>query len=91
MTCRADQPLKGSIHVEWKRCGKLNCRCARGMLHGPYFYRRWREGGRLRKGYVSREEVTSAILEIALRRQRQKEIRLIRASIKSTRAKEGMP
>jgi hypothetical protein len=83
--------LAGSIHLEWKRCGKPNCRCERGMLHGPYFYRRWREGGRLRKGYVSREELTSTILAIALHRQRQKEIGSIRASLKGTWALEVMP
>ncbi len=35
------------------RCGKPNCRCACGELHGPYWYRRWREGGRQRRQYVS--------------------------------------
>lgn len=40
-----------------KRCGKSECRCARreaDTLHGPYFYRYWRECGTLRKAYVDR-------------------------------------
>ena len=48
--------LRGSLIAERKRCGKPNCRCARGELHGPYYYRRWRdESGRQRKEYVPRE------------------------------------
>jgi len=26
----------GTIHLRWQRCGKPNCKCARGELHGPY-------------------------------------------------------
>lgn len=44
--------LQGSLQPEWKKCGKSVCRCAGGDLHGPYFYRRWREDGRQRKVYV---------------------------------------
>ena len=46
------EPLPGSLHAELKRCGNPGCRCARGHLHGPYVYRRWREGQRQRKTYV---------------------------------------
>jgi hypothetical protein len=60
-----DKALKGAVIAERKRCGKGNCRCARGALHGPYYYRRWRDGtGRQRKAYVPRErlpEVRSAL------------------------------
>jgi hypothetical protein len=49
--------LPGAVCAEWKKCGKPTCRCARGKLHGPYYYRYWREGGRLRKAYVPRREV----------------------------------
>ncbi len=57
--------LTGSLIAEHKRCGKPNCRCARGELHGPYYYRRWRDAfGRQRKAYVPRDrlrEVRSAL------------------------------
>ena len=46
------EALPGSLQREWKRCGKSACRCARGELHGPYWYLRWREGGHQRKRYV---------------------------------------
>jgi predicted LPLAT superfamily acyltransferase len=58
--------LRGSIHTQWVTCGKSGCRCARGELHGPYYYYYVfdRVNRRLRKTYVSRErlpEVAAAI------------------------------
>ena len=50
-------PLAGSLHAELKRCGKPVCRCSRGELHGPYWTRRWREGGRQRRHYVSSADI----------------------------------
>jgi hypothetical protein len=55
-----DGPLSGSLQPEFKACGKPGCRCAVGALHGPYWYRRWREGGRQRRRYIRREEVRRA-------------------------------
>ncbi len=56
MTTQPAEPLPkmlpGAVCAQWKRCGKPRCRCASGQLHGPYFYRFWREDGRLRKAYV---------------------------------------
>jgi len=43
----------GAICEQMVRCGKARCKCARGELHGPFFYRFMRdEDGRLRKSYV---------------------------------------
>lgn len=42
------------------RCGKPSCRCARGELHGPYWYVYWRDsGGKLRKRYVGKTRPTA--------------------------------
>jgi hypothetical protein len=57
-------PLPGSLHLEWRRCGKAHCRCTRGDLHGPYLVRRWWEAGKQRKQYVPphrRAEVAAGI------------------------------
>lgn len=43
--------------VQYIRCGKTGCRCQVGHLHGPYHYRIWREGTRVRKVYVKSAEV----------------------------------
>ncbi len=50
-------PLPGVLLANPVRCGKPSCRCARGELHGPYLYRRWREGGRQRRRYVRARDV----------------------------------
>ena len=50
-------PLPGSLHLEWRRCGKLRCRCMRGGAHGPYAYRIWYQDGRRRKAYVPRDRI----------------------------------
>src|SRR6266581_173708 len=52
-------PKTGSLQEEWRRCGKSTCRCASGTLHGPYWYLRWREGGRQRRQYVPSEQVNA--------------------------------
>jgi hypothetical protein len=44
--------LKGTVCTQWVRCGRSNCRCATGRLHGPYHYRLWRVAGKVRKAYV---------------------------------------
>ncbi len=49
--------LPGAVCVQWVKCGKPSCKCARGELHGPYFYRFvWRKGQQ-HKLYVRRDEV----------------------------------
>ena len=60
--------LPGSLHLEWRRCGKSNCRCAKGIQHGPYIVRRWRENGRQRKQLVPAEHLLETIAAIGERR-----------------------
>lgn len=50
-------PKAGALCPQMVRCGKPECRCARGELHGPYYYIFWRERGRLRKRYVRMTDV----------------------------------
>src|SRR5205814_692485 len=65
------RPLPGSQHAELKRCGKTACRCARGgdELHGPYFYRRWRQRGRLKRQYVRPADLERMRTALALWRE----------------------
>ena len=67
--------LPGVVRPQWVRCGRGNCRCARGRLHGPYFYRFWREGGRLRKQYVKPSELDQVRAQCEARRQFRRELR----------------
>lgn len=54
----------GSLHLEFKTCGRPNCRCRRGLLHGPYLYRHSRDGGRQRKEYVPMKRLGEVLLEM---------------------------
>ena len=53
------EPYPGFLRAETVTCGKPACHCARGYLHGPYWYRRRREGGRQRRAYVKPAELQS--------------------------------
>lgn len=39
---------------ELVRCGKKNCKCAKGIGHGPYWYKYYNEGGRTRSEYIGK-------------------------------------
>ena len=30
--------VSGSLYATYKKCGNKNCRCAKGVLHGPFNY-----------------------------------------------------
>ncbi len=51
----------GGVHVQFVRCGKENCKCAAGILHGPYYAYFRRVNGRLRKRYLRKDEVAGFI------------------------------
>ncbi len=63
------EALPGSLQAEHKRCGRPNCHCATGPGHGPYLYRRWREGARQRRQYVRPGDVESVRAALAERRR----------------------
>lgn len=58
---------KGSLQTQRVRCGKANCRCARGDLHEGYHYFFSRVGGRQVKVYVRREDVPAVRAAIRAR------------------------
>ncbi len=63
----------GSLHLEFKSCGRPNCRCREGLPHGPYLYRRWRDDGQQKKQYVPMGRLAETLHE--MERQRSKAIR----------------
>lgn len=50
----AGRKITYTFRQERVKCGKKTCRCREGQLHGPYTYKYWKEGGRLRKAYVGK-------------------------------------
>ncbi len=55
-----------TYQLQYRKCGKAACStCRNGQGHGPYWYAYWREGARLRSGYVGKTHPTIAMPEIA--------------------------
>jgi hypothetical protein len=61
-------PSSGSVHMEFKRCGKTRCRCLKGLLHGPYVYRHWRNNHRQHKAYVPMSKLCTTLQALELYR-----------------------
>ena len=78
-------PLRGTLRAELVRCGKPSCRCARGDRHGPYFYRRWREGGRQRRRYVKPADAESVRAGLAAWRRLHPRARSLRDELAELR------
>jgi len=70
------EKLPGTVIAQRVRCGKPNCRCVRGELHGPYWYRFWRDDrGRLHKQYVRPAGLAEVRAACAARQTEEREIR----------------
>ena len=53
---------KITYHQQISYCGKPRCRkCRDGQGHGPYWYAYWREGSRLRSGYIGKVSPEEAV------------------------------
>jgi hypothetical protein len=44
-----------TYQLERVRCGKANCKCASGELHGPYWYGYFSEDGKTKSMYVGKQ------------------------------------
>jgi Family of unknown function (DUF6788) len=72
-------PLPGAVCKQMKRCGKPNCKCSKGELHGPYHYRFIYARGKQLKIYVKKSEFqTISAACLAYKRDRQETRELIR-------------
>jgi len=50
----AEQALDRTYREERIRCGKENCKCARGKLHGPYWYSYTRDKDKVTSEYIGK-------------------------------------
>lgn len=66
----------GSVHRQFVRCGKSSCKCARGELHGAYYYYFIRVNGRLKKRYLKPHQVEEIQSACLARRKSQREQRI---------------
>jgi hypothetical protein len=65
----------GSLQRQRVRCGKPNCRCARGELHEGYHYLFLSSPAGLSKFYVRRHDVPAVRAVIEARRSRRRALR----------------
>ena len=49
-------PKNSAICQQFKKCGKVGCKCQAGELHGPYFFYFYREDGKLKKSYIRKAD-----------------------------------
>lgn len=50
-----------TYQLQFRKCGKPSCgTCKSGQGHGPYWYAYWREGSRLKSGYVGKKKIVQA-------------------------------
>jgi hypothetical protein len=56
-----------TYQLQYRKCGKTTCStCREGPGHGPYWYAYWREGARLRSGYIGKVRPESLSLDEAM-------------------------
>lgn len=81
MRTKQENPLPkiapGAVCTQMVRCGKKSCKCARGELHGPYFYHFERVDGVLVKRYVKAKDVAAMRAACETRRRQEEWRRLI--------------
>lgn len=78
--------LPGAVSPMFTRCGKASCHCTTGALHGPYYRRFWRVGGRMRSAYVRKRDVAAVRAACAVwRQERYDERRMMREALEYSR------
>lgn len=81
---RKIKPLQGGLVREMIRCGRANCKCANGSLHGPYYYRVWMVRGTRFKRYVRKCELSAVQAGINEHRRQMSEVRHINQQSRET-------
>ncbi len=72
-------PLPADQHItyqlQYRKCGKPTCStCKTGVGHGPYWYAYWRDGSRLRSGYIGKVQPPAVIAAKGKRTAKRREL-----------------
>jgi hypothetical protein len=78
------EPLRGWVDARFVRCGRSNCKCAKGQLNGPYYVRRWERGGKRRSKYVKKDELSATFAACSAYKQNRQETRELIKNINET-------
>jgi len=70
--------VHGLPHNVFRRCGKVNCKCNRGMLHGPYLALSVNKGGKKKIVMVNKSNKLNVLKEAKRYRYYQKKLVEIR-------------
>lgn len=74
---RKIEPLRGYLLTQYIKCGRANCKCANGSLHGPYHYRVWNASGRRYKQYIKKSDLGAVKAGIQEHNRQRAEIRAL--------------
>ena len=82
----------GSLHLEWKRCGRQNCHCASGdVLHGPYGAHHWRENGVQKKRYIPMARLVEILTIIQERKDERDNLGEVRRLFAALKLNDNVP
>jgi hypothetical protein len=70
--------VHGMPHNVFRRCGKVNCKCNRGLLHGPYLALSVNKGGKKKIVMVNKPDKLTVLKEAKRYRYYQKKLVEIR-------------
>jgi hypothetical protein len=85
------EPLPGAVCLQTVRCGKPDCKCAKGELHGGYYYHFYYVRGKLHKKCVKKADVMQTKAACLAYKTNRQEIRqLIRESLNNRRSLKRM-
>lgn len=61
-----------TYQLQYRKCGKPTCgTCKMGPGHGPYWYAYWREGTKLRSGYIGKTQPAAVPQAVATRAEQR--------------------
>jgi hypothetical protein len=61
-----------TYQLQYRKCGKPTCgTCKNGAGHGPYWYAYWREGAKLRSGYIGKTQPANVPAAVAARAEQR--------------------
>jgi hypothetical protein len=65
------QPIAGTLEYKRIKCGKANCKCAKGESHGEYAYLRVQENKKRFRRYVKKINLSKVIAGIEAQRKQK--------------------
>ena len=81
------EAIRGDVNARFVRCGKANCKCAKGDLHGPYYVYRVRTYGKRHSKYIRKRDVLGVKLAVEQgRAERKRQRRELQEAIKALRS-----